>query len=578
MRGGGEGSSRNGAAGGGEGVDEAANVESAAAAAAAPPPAPPHTAPSHSANTLHGSVAGSPRRRRGSHVVDAGPLSYLPTQVEPAAAAAEVDAPAHDVPVQPARSQAPTAELMEVGSSVVLPVVRVDGNVCIVPGDEVPFNRVGPSNRHALQRAVQLSVRRDEEYSPPRVFILSTIYDEITDRGAIDYPVVGNVGWVRSVGLAQAPLGQREPVIASAVVKATQQARICTFSGVNSAEGRHWPEVLVRILADVEPQLPRPLPAVSKGAAVDFGRRACSRAPRPSVDGCGAGGAGCAVSSLPRTKRSRFGPATLRGGALGACSYWPRWVWDLYDPKSLADTAQRMCVAANLIQDDDEDTSDVGGVTSPTTGDAGGVSPSGVAWERSRTHRAEEEGRDDIVAFSHRIAHNVAITNSQRRLIMSAKTASQRLRMSIAMLREMKKRRALLCRVCGAYVASCADIFSGMERGAMGTFVNPYGIVHQVITVKETTGLELQHPAETAGSWFPGYAWNIASCRRCSYHMGWRYTLVDDRSAVFAEAGDGTSLECFWGLLPASVRQGQAAAADSDGEGSDEGSEDGHAD
>lgn len=53
-------------------------------------------------------------------------------------------------------------------------------------------------------------------------------------------------------------------------------------------------------------------------------------------------------------------------------------------------------------------------------------------------------------------------------------------------------------------------------------------------------------------SWFPGYAWTIASCRECGQHLGWRFTAT--RTGLMPQA--------FWGLRRACV-----AAVDRDGGG-----------
>jgi len=75
-------------------------------------------------------------------------------------------------------------------------------------------------------------------------------------------------------------------------------------------------------------------------------------------------------------------------------------------------------------------------------------------------------------------------------------------------------------------------------EGPISAYVNPGGYVHQTITLRKTTGLTLEGNPCTEHSWFPGYAWTIAGCRRCGTHMGWRFTAVKKE----------TSPAFFWGI------------------------------
>jgi hypothetical protein len=55
--------------------------------------------------------------------------------------------------------------------------------------------------------------------------------------------------------------------------------------------------------------------------------------------------------------------------------------------------------------------------------------------------------------------------------------------------------------------------------------------VHQTTTLRRLLDARavLLHGSPTAqDSWFPGYAWTIASCARCLNHLGWKFTLVQE--------------------------------------------------
>ena len=94
--------------------------------------------------------------------------------------------------------------------------------------------------------------------------------------------------------------------------------------------------------------------------------------------------------------------------------------------------------------------------------------------------------------------------------------------------------------------------------------------VHQAITVREVlepSAIALHGwPPCAEDSWFPGYAWTIASCGRCGNHLGWRFTqvaphvptsrlasmlrpLLDDAAGDSSEAeemdGDEVEMEMF---------------------------------
>jgi cereblon len=48
------------------------------------------------------------------------------------------------------------------------------------------------------------------------------------------------------------------------------------------------------------------------------------------------------------------------------------------------------------------------------------------------------------------------------------------------------------------------------------------------VTVRWARNLTLAGPATTAFTWYPGYAWEVASCRRCRAHAGWSFTAVSN--------------------------------------------------
>ncbi|MBA3542555.1 MAG: hypothetical protein H0T79_23265 [Deltaproteobacteria bacterium] len=61
------------------------------------------------------------------------------------------------------------------------------------------------------------------------------------------------------------------------------------------------------------------------------------------------------------------------------------------------------------------------------------------------------------------------------------------------------------------------------------TFVNPAGVVHTIGCFVAAPGCVHVGHAETAFSWFPGWAWQIAICAQCRAHLGWIFRLAPDQ-------------------------------------------------
>lgn len=68
-----------------------------------------------------------------------------------------------------------------------------------------------------------------------------------------------------------------------------------------------------------------------------------------------------------------------------------------------------------------------------------------------------------------------------------------------------------------------------MSKGNLaGNYCNPAGYIHETISfykVIENSTQMVDRPS-TDFSWFPGYAWQIALCSKCSTHVGWKFIAV----------------------------------------------------
>ena len=73
--------------------------------------------------------------------------------------------------------------------------------------------------------------------------------------------------------------------------------------------------------------------------------------------------------------------------------------------------------------------------------------------------------------------------------------------------------------------------------GASQAFVNPHGVMHEVVSVRWAENLVATGTPTTEFTWYPGYAWRIAWCGRCGAHAGWSFVAVAE--------GEPRS---FWGL------------------------------
>lgn len=51
------------------------------------------------------------------------------------------------------------------------------------------------------------------------------------------------------------------------------------------------------------------------------------------------------------------------------------------------------------------------------------------------------------------------------------------------------------------------------------------GYVFETLTVYSIIGncLALSNIPSVQYTWFPGYAWQIATCRKCRHHVGWKF-------------------------------------------------------
>lgn len=69
----------------------------------------------------------------------------------------------------------------------------------------------------------------------------------------------------------------------------------------------------------------------------------------------------------------------------------------------------------------------------------------------------------------------------------------------------------LTCTQCTKVIGDTADIFSMSVEGPQGTFVNPGGYVHEMLTLSKASNLTYYVRPSTEHSWFPGQV-KVESC------------------------------------------------------------------
>lgn len=134
----------------------------------------------------------------------------------------------------------------------------------------------------------------------------------------------------------------------------------------------------------------------------------------------------------------------------------------------------------------------------------------------------------DPESLSYAVASRMPTDASRRWRWLAAGSTTERLRTTLRCLAEDDAcDLSLACRRCGVAVAKMSDIVVVSDGGAHGSYVNPGGVVHDMVTVgPNVAGQSTRCHGDPSAehSWFPGYRWTIATCGTCGVHVGWRFT------------------------------------------------------
>ena len=80
----------------------------------------------------------------------------------------------------------------------------------------------------------------------------------------------------------------------------------------------------------------------------------------------------------------------------------------------------------------------------------------------------------------------------------------------------------LACSRCEYRLTSDQDRTTVNERHEH-TFMNPHAFAYHIGCFGNAPGAAGYGAATTEFTWFPGYAWQLAHCRGCGVHLGWKF-------------------------------------------------------
>ncbi|MGB0747932.1 MAG: cereblon family protein [Magnetospiraceae bacterium] len=78
------------------------------------------------------------------------------------------------------------------------------------------------------------------------------------------------------------------------------------------------------------------------------------------------------------------------------------------------------------------------------------------------------------------------------------------------------------CKQCDAVIAD-ADARIPVHGAHEHDFQNPAGLGFRISCFAAAPGVIEQGTPSFDFTWFPTYAWRVARCAHCSWHLGWSY-------------------------------------------------------
>lgn len=93
----------------------------------------------------------------------------------------------------------------------------------------------------------------------------------------------------------------------------------------------------------------------------------------------------------------------------------------------------------------------------------------------------------------------------------------------------------ILCRNCYEYIAEKDDEIR-VNDSDYHLFKNPAGIYFRIVCFRNARGCTIITDYTGEYTWFDGFNWAVALCRKCHAHLGWHY--VSDDSMFFGLIAD----------------------------------------
>jgi hypothetical protein len=93
---------------------------------------------------------------------------------------------------------------------------------------------------------------------------------------------------------------------------------------------------------------------------------------------------------------------------------------------------------------------------------------------------------------------------------------------AVESLLDQEAARRLYCVACRAPVSD-EDQRIEVDGAHVHRFENPDGLRFLIGCFADAPGCAPMGPPTLEWTWFAGHAWQVASCRACGAHLGWRY-------------------------------------------------------
>lgn len=80
----------------------------------------------------------------------------------------------------------------------------------------------------------------------------------------------------------------------------------------------------------------------------------------------------------------------------------------------------------------------------------------------------------------------------------------------------------IACALCLSRIADGKDRIV-VDGAHLHTFINPEGMIFKVRCFARAEGALGVGERSDHWTWFPGFSWQVALCRACTAHLGWRF-------------------------------------------------------